>query len=253
MKNANVMAKNKLTTTPKPQYSTIVATTVDKLKYDCDIMLDYAIKRGIPLPKDIALDNSDLSNEEMIANYNELTSTILPATVESIVYIKTHVFSNKTDHKWHSPPGYSKSFIISIIALLVVIGTSLFPFVNDENLSKGLLDSSGTTLLFHLIFICSAALLGVMFFFLKSINDKIKSYTLTKIDVLELNSTILVGVISGFLISEVFSSIFMAQINESIVVTKMTLAILGGFASDAIFSILQGIVHKMKSFLSHTP
>ena len=66
---------------------------IEKLKQDCDLMLDYAIKRGIPLPKEIIIDNSGLDNDEMVTNYNDLVKVILAATVESITYINNNVFN----------------------------------------------------------------------------------------------------------------------------------------------------------------
>jgi hypothetical protein len=242
MKNTTVDIDNKL--------ASVAKTSLEKLKYDYDLMLDYSIKRGIPLPKQLILDNSKLNNDELVSNYNDLTNSILPTTVESITYINNYMFSNSAVKKWYQIPIYSKSLFISILALLAVIAISLSPDVNNENLSKGLLASSGKTLFYNLSFICSSSLLGVMFYSMKSMNEKIKSYTLTQVHVLELNSVILVGVISGFLISEVFSSIVTSGFKDSVVITKMTLSILGGFSSDAIFSILQGLVNKIKALLT---
>lgn len=221
-------------------------TTSKKLKNDYNLMLNYAIKKGIPLPKQITLDNSNLNNLDLIANYNDLITTILPAKLESIIYINTYVFRDSSTNKWFQIPIHKKCVIISFIALVCVVGISLFPSVDNENLAKGLLDSSGKELFLCLLFVCFSALLGVMFYSIKSMNDKLKNYTLTRVDVLELNSLILIGVISGFISSEVISSVFIDATKESVVLTKMTLAILGGFSSDAIFSILQGLVNKIK-------
>lgn len=226
-----------------------VKTSSEKLKADTNLMLNYAIKKGIPLPKQLTLDDSNLNNIELITNYNDLITTILPAKIESIVYINQYVFIESSTRKWYQVPVYSKCVIIAFIALFSVIGVSLFPSVNNENLAKGLLASSGTELLLCLLFICSSSLLGVMFYSIKSMNDKLKNYTLTQVDVLELNSLILIGIISGFISSEVISTLFTDAAKESIVITKMTLAILGGFSSDAIFSILQGLVNKIKSLV----
>ena len=88
-----------------------------------------------------------------------------------------------------------------------------------------------------------------MFYLLKTISDKIKNYTLLPVDSIEVNATIIIGVISGFIIAELF------DFNEnvmagSIEAQKMTLALLGGFSSDAIFSVLKGIVNKTKALFA---
>ena len=121
--------------------------------------------------------------------------------------------------------------------------------VNTKNQEAGLLASHGWVLFYNLIFICSASLLGVMFYLLKTINDKIKDHTLLPVDEIEVNAVIIIGVISGFIIAELFKfdgNAFSASIKTQ----KMTLALLGGFSSDAIFSILKGIVNKTKALFS---
>lgn len=121
--------------------------------------------------------------------------------------------------------------------------------VNAKNLSEGILASEGLVLLYNLVFICSGSLLGVMFYLLKTISDKIKNYTLLPMDAIEVNATIIIGVISEFIISELFT--FDADtLGGSIETQKMTLALLGGFASDAMFSVLKGMVNKMKALFS---
>lgn len=222
-------------------------TTVQNLKDDYNLMVDYAIKKGIRLPKQIALDNSKLTNDELVSNYNDLVETIAPATVESIAFFRDHIF--KGARNWFQVPIYQKSLILALIALLTVIGVGLSERVNKESLSESILECSGLELLLVLTFICSSALLGVMFYILKTLNDKIKACTMTKIDELELNSQILVGIISGFLFSEVFSGVTEGASNY-VQVTKMSIAILGGFSSDTLFSILKSLLKKISSVLS---
>lgn len=243
--------KNTIINTEKKTES-VAKTSIEKLRYDYDLMLDYAIKRGILLPKQIILDNSNLNNGEMVANYNDLVNAIMPTSVESISYINKYVFRNEVNKKWFQIPIYSKGLVVSFLALFSVIAFSLSPNVNSESLSQGILSSSGITLFINLLFICSLALLGVMFYTIKSMNAKIKTYTLTEIDVLTLNSAILIGVISGFFISEVFSALVTGGLGGSVLLSKMTLAILGGFSSDAIFTMLQDIVNKLKALFTST-
>lgn len=221
-------------------------TPLEKLKDDYNLMLDYAIKKGIRLPKQIVLDNSNLTNDQIVSNYNDLVETIKPATVESITFSKEHIF-NKTQ-KWYQIPVYQKSLLVALIALLTVIGVGLSEMVYKESLSESILECSGLELFLVLTFICSSALLGVMFYILKTLNDKIKACTITRLDVIELNSKILIGIISGFLFSEVFSSIANG-VDDYVEVTKMTLAILGGFSSDTLFSILKSLLKKISDVL----
>ena len=73
IKTIKIIMKNSIIDTNKKTVST-AKTSLEKLMYDYDLMLDYAIKRGILLPKQIILDNSKLNNGEMVANYNDLVN-----------------------------------------------------------------------------------------------------------------------------------------------------------------------------------
>lgn len=231
-----------------PSNPVISAGKFSNIQEELDIMLKYAINNGISLPTTFAANNNPDSNA-VINNYNSLVATIAPATVQSISYINSQIIENDRPKSWYRIPLFAKCLTLALISLLILISISLSPTVNQDNLAEGLLASSGFTLLYNLLFILSASMLGVMFFLLKTISTKIKNYTLLPVDGIELNATILIGLISGFIISELFT-FTTTTIGGSIEVNKMTLALLGGFSSDAIFTILQGIVNKVKLFLT---
>ena len=211
-------------------------------------MLHYAVQRGIKIPTNVVLQRRDAAI--LIDNYNSMVDAIKPTTVASINYINQQVLGSDMK-KWYKIPFISKCLFITVAALFSLIILSLSPDVNPANQSAGLLASQGKILLYNLLFICSASLLGVMFYLLKTINDKLRDFTLLPTDTIEVNTTILIGVIAGFIISELFS--FNGDtLGNSIEVQKMTLALLGGFSSDAIFSVLKGVVNKMKALFSTT-
>lgn len=219
------------------------------IQKDFHTMIHFSAQRGISIPSTITL-NEPSDDATLIGNYNTMVTAVKPSTVQSINYVNNQILgSDGEDKKWHQTPIISKCLIIATVALICLIAVSLLPEVNSKNQSEGLLSSQGLVLFYNLLFICSASLLGVMFYLLKTISDKIKNYTLLPVDAIEVNATIIIGVISGFIISELFT--FNASaIGSSIETQKMTLALLGGFSSDAMFSVLKGIVGKMKSLFS---
>lgn len=214
------------------------------LKSSYTFVLDYALQVGVKLPTTITLK----PDEATIESYNMLIAAVAPATPQSIMFVSNHVIKSK-EEKWYEISIFRKCLIITLLALIVLITVSLSPVVDVTNQSAGLLASSGKVLLLNLLFICSSALLGVMFFILKSLNFKIKAYTLLPVDIIELNMMIIIGVISGFVVAELFTFTSVV-LGGNIELHKMTLALLGGFSSDAIFTILQGIVSKVKTFLT---
>lgn len=220
-----------------------------QIRVDFNILLKYATTRGLALPTDVKL-GPDTSDTDVITGYNSMIQVVTPATVQSIRYIHKYMLGEDgEDRKWYRTPIITKCLVIAIVALILLIGVSLSPEVNGINQEAGILASSGKVLLLNLLLICSASLLGVMFYLLKTISNKIKNYTLLPIDSIDLNATILIGIMSGFIMAELFS--FSAgTLGGSIVTQKMTLALLGGFASDAIFSVLKGIVSKLKALFA---
>lgn len=240
---------NHTTTLTTSETKATVSANRAQVQKDLTSMVRYASKRGISIPSTITLDNSEDASQ-LVSNYNTMVTAIQPATVQSINYINRHILGDdEEDKKWYSTPVMSKCLFIAGVALISMILMSLSPEVNSDNQKAGLLNSQGTVLLTNLLFICSASLLGVMFYLLKTISDKIKNYTLLPVDSIEVNATIIIGVISGFIIAELF------DFNEnvmagSIEAQKMTLALLGGFSSDAIFSVLKGIVNKTKALFA---
>jgi cytochrome bd-type quinol oxidase subunit 2 len=142
-------------------------TTSEKRKNNYNLRLNYAIKRGIPLPKQIILYNSNLDNLELVVKYIELITNILQANLENIIYINGYVFRNNGTSKCFQIPIHNKCVIISFVALICAIGISLFPSVVNKNLAKELLDSSSKDLFLCLLFICFLGTLGCTVLFNK--------------------------------------------------------------------------------------
>ncbi len=224
-------------------------TNLEILKTDIGLMFKFAVNTGRELPNNLNLDEK-ADYKMLISDYNALLKVVKPVTPESILYLNAELTNIGKDGKWYLIPIFTKCIILAALALLVLIAVSMHPVVNEVNQNIGLLEASGHTLLFNLAFICAASLLGVMFYLLKTIGDKIKTTTLLPHDNIELNAAIIIGIISGFVITELFTLTSDTFENNFLVIHKMTLALLGGFSSDAIFSILQGVVNKFRKMFS---
>ena len=93
--------------------------------------------------------------------------------------------------------------------------------------------------------------LGVLFYLLKSVNTAVKNATLVPEDKVYYAALIVLGVISGLIMSEIIS-VYTKDPSEINLFNKSILALIGGFSSDAIFSILQGIIDRIKLIFSVT-
>ncbi|MEM9547233.1 MAG: hypothetical protein AAGA77_14735 [Bacteroidota bacterium] len=243
-------SKPSATIKPATSNEAVIASgySAEALKDEIGLMLNYAVNSGKEIPNTLVLSETATSSE-ILDSYNAIRKVIAPVTVESIRYINSQMILKGKSKNWYRIPIFSKCVIIAAISLVTLILISISGDVNEANQAKGLLNSSGLILFKNLIFICAASLLGVMFYLLKSFADKIKNYTLLPANAIELNASIIIGVISGFVISELFTYSFDNVGNDNIEFHKMTLALLGGFSSDAIFSGLQGIVNKFKNLV----
>lgn len=208
-------------------------------------MNNYILRKGMVLPEEEERSIEEMSNKEKRAKFNQLSNIIKPATWESIHYINHRILPAGENNRWYEMPILSKCFLISIAALTTLIGISLSEKINDATQNESMHSLAGMELFVILIFNCSAALLGVMFYLLKSMNDKISNYTLLPIDELELNNRIILGLIAGFVISQLFN--LPTDIND-IKLKKMTIAFLGGYYADTIFQFLNGIIERIKLF-----
>jgi len=222
-------------------------------KFLSDILYlrNYVVQKGIQIPVELCnVDLNNASSDELNLVYNKLCTAIKPATLESISFVNEEVL-NKDKTQWYRLSLFNKSILLALFSLILIIAISLSPSVNTENQAQGLLSSSGIPLFLNLIFILASSLLGVMFYLLKTTSEKIKNVTLLPDDMKINNANILIGVMSGFIISELFA-FSISNASSSIQFQKMTLALLGGFSSDAIFSILKGVVDKVKLLTTAT-
>ncbi|HMR88013.1 MAG TPA: hypothetical protein PKD51_07660 [Saprospiraceae bacterium] len=226
----------------------------NNLLAEIKVILDFMYHKGIKLPDNLSTqslteNDTDINPTSLTADYNAVIAAILPSTPESIEFIGNEFEGKIADLRSWKIPVVKKYIALSIVALIGLICFSLMPNVTAENQEKGILALQGFPLLENLGVILFASLLGVMFFVLKTIKDKIDDFTLVPVDIFSFNISIMIGIVSGFIISELFT--FTTTImGSSVEVHKMTLALLGGFASDAIFSILQNIVNKVKTLFA---
>lgn len=230
------------------------STIENNLLTEIQLILDFVYTKGIKLPDSISAhsitnDTQTTNTAILVSDYNNLVAAILPSTPESIKFIGKEFVGDIESHKAWKIPAVKKYIVLSIIALIGLIGFSLMPNVTAENQEKGILALHGLPLLENLGVIFFASLLGVMFYVLKTIKDKIDNFTLVDVDIFSFNISIMIGVVAGFIISEVFT-FTSSTLGSSIEVHKMTFALLGGFSSDAIFSVMQNIVNKLKTLFA---
>jgi len=227
----------------------ISSDLTNQLSEDINNMLSFAIHNGLPINPEINTLVQNSSVDDLFNAYNLLCKNVAPATPKSIQYTKK-LYDNSTKKKlFNKLPLVRNLIILALVFLSLFIITSLFPQVNDDSLDKGIMANSGKSLLLNLVFLASVSGLGVVFFMLKDVSASVKDGTLIPEDTIYYVALIVLGVIAGLIMSEILS-VYSTDSNNVNLFNKSVLALIGGFSSDAIFSILQGVINKIKSIFT---
>ncbi|ARV05236.1 hypothetical protein BTO04_00360 [Polaribacter sp. SA4-10] len=216
---------------------------LDELSEEINNMLSYAVHNGIIIKTEVnsLIQNSNVN--DLINAHNLLCKNIAPATPKSIFFLKGLTRNSSKKMFISRLPGIRNLLILALFFLIMFIASGMSVEVNSVNLSKGILGNDGFQLLKIIIYLASISGMGVLFFLLKNIITSLKEGTLIPEDSVEYSIQILLGIIAGIIMTEIVPPGLLS--NSSF--DKPVLALLGGFSSDAIFSILKGIIDKLKN------
>lgn len=224
-----------------------------ELSREINSMLSFAVYNGITVNTEVnsLIQNSNV--DDLINAHNLLCKNVAPATPKSIRFTKK--LNQESDGKsiFNKLPLLRNLILLALFFLIAYIATGMTTEVNNDSLDKGMMDNSGIPLLLNIVYLSSIAGLGVLFYLLKEVSSSLKNGSLIPENAISYLSQIILGIIAGLIMSEIiaFYTKDPQQIN---LFNKSVLALIGGFSSDAIFSILQGIINRIKSiFLNPNP
>ncbi|WP_298541931.1 hypothetical protein [uncultured Aquimarina sp.] len=239
--------KTTKTISPKPEVVPgISKEIIDELSNEINNMLSFAVYNGITINTEVNTLIQNSSVDDLINAHNLLCKNIAPATPKSIHYTKQLNQQGQGKTLFAKLPLVRNLIILALFFLTTFIISSLSPEVNDQSLDKGVLNNDGMSLLLNLGFLASVSGLGVLFYLLKNVSSSAKNSTLVPEDTIYYVAMIILGVIAGLISSEIIS-FYKTDPNDINLFNKSVLALIGGFSSDAIFSILQGIIDRIKA------
>ena len=218
---------------------------IQELSKEINNMLSFAIYNGITVNTEIntLIQNSNV--DDLINAHNLLCKNVAPATPKSIVYTKKLNQDSNGKSIFKKLPILRNLVLLAVAFLIAYVVTGMSPDVNNDSLDKGMMENSGLSLLLNIIYLSSVAGLGVLFFLLKEVSLSLKKGSLIPENAIGYLSQIILGIISGLIMSEIIS-FYTTDPKQINLFNKSILALVGGFSSDAIFSILQGIINKIK-------
>jgi hypothetical protein len=248
MDTVTIPVKKELTLSTKPL---ITEGLLLELKSEINAMLSFALNNGLPINTDINQLLDTTKTEDLLTIHGLLIKNVLPATPKSIQYLNIINKDGVQETSYNKIPLVRNLIFLALFFLVAFVVSALSPHVTIDCLDMGLLDNHGLSLFLNLTFLCSISGLGVAFYLLKSVSTAIQKGTLVPEDAIYYTALIFLGVIAGIILSEILS-LYTTNSNDIHLFNKSLLALIGGFSSDAIFSILQGLITKLKQIFSTT-
>lgn len=217
------------------------------IEKDIDLLMRYSLDQGKKLPAEVGNLVSTGSFEDAFMAHKLICEALQPATPETIKYILK--YQKKNTLFFSNIPLVRNFILVAILAIGGLIGSGLSPKVNATALSKGILNNEGIPLLINLIFLCSAAAIGSVFFILSRLTKEVKNATLNSDDTTYYWTMLIMGVLSGLIMCEIII-LSQAVDNQSVEVNRLLFALLGGFSSEVVFTILQKIMQKVRDIIN---
>lgn len=217
---------------------------------EIEVMTNYILNKGIEIPETVCqfLVSEDLKDH--IKAHGQLSKIVAPSSPETIEYLKQYETKGNKFVPFSNIPLVRNFMIVAILAIAALITSGQSEIVKAENLKKGILNNDGEELLINLAFLCSAAGIGTVFFLLSKLIGEVKDATLSKNDSTYYWAMLIMGVLSGLILSEMVV-INQEAINvDSIEINRLLFALLGGFASEVVYGILQSIMGKIRALVS---
>ena len=189
-------------------------------------------------------------NFKILANaHQQLARIVSPATPGTIRFLQREKKDRTALLLFLGPvPLVRRLSVIAMFFLVGVIGIGSMDLINPQNLNKGILESSGWTVILTQMFLLCCAGLGASFNGLFKVNHYIANATYdSKYDSTYLTRVIL-GLIAGMIIVELLpKELFERESLSSF--GKPTLAVLAGYSAHLVYQILQRLADTLESFV----
>ena len=219
---------------------------IDELSREINNMLAFAVFNGTIINTEVNALIQNSTVDDLIDAHNLLCENIAPATPKSIEYTKKLHTKGKGKNFINQLPLVRNLILLALLFLIIFIFTGQHAEVNNDSLDLGMMANHGKNLLLNLGYLASVSGLGVLFSILKKVSGSVIKGTLVPEETMEYAAQIVLGIIAGLLMSEVI--VFYTKDAEAInLFNKSVLALIGGFSSEAIFSILQGLIDRIKA------
>jgi hypothetical protein len=240
----------------------------NQLRHECDAMARHALQHGLTVAPeliarlaallaqeasaDTADDGFDRYARELAIIHARLAQIVAPSTPQGIALLDTHRRSPHGAALLGPVPLIRMLTLTALGFLAAVVASGLSAEVSGENLQRGMLDSSGSTLLFNLIFLLCCAGLGASFATLFHAHRYIANSTYDPKFDASYGARLILGVIAGLILVEMLPPHLFAS-GDANGFGKPAMAMLGGFSASAVHRLLQRLVDTLESLVRGDP
>ena len=224
----------------------ISQAVINEMTVEINAMMAYAANKGLTINPDVVALIKSETIKDLVDAHNMLCANVAPATPKSIIYTRRIRDKNRGKKFFRQIPLVRNLIILAVLFLVAYVCLGQTEAVSNESLDKGVLENTGTDLVLNLSFLASIAGMGVLFHLLKQVSNSVLNSTLVPEETINYVSQVLLGIISGIVLSEVIV-LYTTDPTDINLFNKSVLALIGGFSSDALFSILEGLITRLKN------
>jgi hypothetical protein len=220
--------------------------------------LDVLLAPASPVPDAGVSETPNATSESDLTEIHKtLAGLVAPATPAAILLFAREQAAHPLIYSVGPVPVMRHFLVLSAVSLFSMLAVSLSDQVNDQNLSRTLLNLSGFPLLMVEIFLLSAASLGSCFAILQKLNGFIAAGDYDPKYQATYWGRWMMGVISGIILSQLFFPLFSHPLDDAgqpvpsnwlpSDVGQPMLALLGGYSATLVQRLIQKVMLAIES------
>lgn len=237
----------------------------EKLLKQGQAMAHFALQKGLAVPSKLVEQLQQEQTQTDIASltkaHNQLAELVAPAMPETILMMA----QEQEKQTWFlflgRVPLIRKMMLVAIISLITLISLSLSSYINNDNMVASMFDMEGARLLYVQAILLASAAIGASFSALFKANIYVTAGCFDAKYESSYWVRFVVGLISGIILTQLIPINLdaVAKTAEqstgmgggmSHAALKITMALVGGFSANLVYTILDRIVDTAQSFIS---
>lgn len=257
--------------TPKNSAQTNNAEDVwQRIERECDAMAKHAFAKGLNVPikviKTLELqkqsEGSGSKAEKLTFIHNSLAELVSPAKPETLLLMADGTEKGSLFLFLGRVPLIRKMMLVAISSLIALISLSLSQHINNENMITSMFDMEGTRLLLVQAILLASAAIGASFAALFKANSYVTAGSYDPKYESSYWVRFVVGLIAGIILTQLIPinlDAFAEAAGEasgsaasgvSHAALRITMALVGGFSAQLVYTVLDRIVETVSSFIS---